>query len=113
MRALTGSGASLLLKPRLLALVGSLNLADQASPDNARGRPKARNSAPLAFAAMPERSSVTKGRFPWLAYSYGGGRLRPCIIPARYVPIDYIALLYLLARIKLRPDDVFVDIGCG
>src|SRR3954470_14532391 len=32
---------------------------------------------------------------------------------ARYVPIDYIALLYLLAPIKLKPDDVFVDIGCG
>ena len=32
---------------------------------------------------------------------------------ARYVPIDYIALMYLFAGIKFRPHDVFVDIGCG
>jgi uncharacterized membrane protein YfcA len=47
------------------------------SPDNARGRPKARNSAPLAFVAMPERSSVTKGRFPWLGLQLRGRQASP------------------------------------
>jgi hypothetical protein len=54
----------------------------RARPRLYRGRPKTRNSAPLAFVAMPKRSSVTKGRFLGWAYSYGGGRLRSCIIPA-------------------------------
>ena len=31
----------------------------------------------------------------------------------KYVPIDYLALKYLLAPIAFGPQDVFIDIGCG
>lgn len=56
-----------------------------------------------------------------LAYGISSGetsklRDRPHSLLAdeiRYVPIDYLALLYLIAPIRFRPHDVFVDIGCG